>query len=131
MLEYLWWCGGDEAAPEPAEISADAMQAAAGLMDAYFLPMAARVLGDASIPTTERNARTLAAWIVETRPETVNVSAIRDGARLPSLRDSDAVKAAVQFLAEAHWLAKAPGTGTAGRPRGDWLVNPSIYGGGA
>ena len=131
VLEYLWWCGGDETAPEPAEISAAAMQAAAGLMDAYFLPMAGRVLGDASIPTAERNARTLAAWLIETKPETVNVSAIRDGARLPGLRDSDAVKAAVQFLAEAHWLTKAPGTGAAGRPRGDWVVNPKIYGGGA
>jgi hypothetical protein len=127
VLEYLWWCGGDHGAPEPVEISADAMRGATALMDAYFLPMAARVLGDASIPTAERNARTLAGWIVETKPQSVNVSDIRDNARLPGLRDSDAVKAAVQFLAEANWLERAPTTGNAGRPRGDWLVNPRIW----
>ncbi len=131
VLQFLWWAGGPEGEPEPVEISADAMHAAAGLMDGYFLPMAARVLGDASIPSEERNARTLAAWIMEKRPEAVNVSAIRDTARLPGLRDTDAVKGAVQYLAEANWLTKAPGTGGAGRPRGDWQVNPQIYEGAA
>jgi hypothetical protein len=64
VLEYLWWCvdGG----PEPTRISCAAMEAAAALMDAYFIPMAIRVLGDASVPADERNARTLAAWIMET-----------------------------------------------------------------
>ena len=59
VLEFLWWCVGD--GPEPARVSKRAMQAAAGLMDGYLLPMAARVLGDASVPADERNARTLAA----------------------------------------------------------------------
>ncbi|MBX6747143.1 MAG: DUF3987 domain-containing protein, partial [Acetobacteraceae bacterium] len=126
VLEYLWWAEGGGA--EPERITRRAMEAAAGLMDAYFLPMALRVLGDAAIPEDERNARTLAAWIMETKPEVVNVSAIRDGARLPGLRDSDAVKAACRFLMEARWLAEAPRTGQGGRPRGDFRVNPRLFG---
>ena len=125
VLEYLWWCA-KEGAPEPTGIGRDAMAAAAGLMRSYFLPMAARVLGDASVPAEERNARMLAEWIVRTRPEVVNVSAVRDGARLPGLRESEAVKQAVRFLADARWLfpVDAP---TGGRPRGDWTVNPCLW----
>ncbi len=104
------------------------MEAASGLMDAYFVPMAARVLGDAGIPVEERNARTLAAWIMETRPELVNISAIRDTARLSGLRETAAVKGACHFLVEAGWLAEAPRPSTAGRPRGDLLVNPRLFG---
>ncbi len=104
------------------------MEAAAGLMDGYFLPMAARVLGDASVPEDERNARTLAAWIMATRPDRVNVSAIRDTARLPGLRESGAVKVACRFLEEAGWLSSPEPDGKAGRPRGDWTVNPALFG---
>ena len=129
VLQFLWWCA-DPDRPEPSRISCRAMEAASGLMDTYFVPMAARVLGDASIPVEERNARTLAAWIMETRPELVNVSAIRDSARLSGLRETGAVKGACRFLVEAGWLAEAPCASTAGRPRGDWLVNPRLFGGG-
>ncbi len=136
VLEYLWWCGdGTSSAmpgigtirPEPSSISLRATQAATGLMDGYFLPMARRVLGDAAIPEDERNARTLAAWIVETKPERVNVSSVRDGARLPGLRESDPVKAACRFLTEAGWLSEDPGTGGPGRPRGDYIVDPRVW----
>ncbi len=52
------------------------MEAAAGLMDGYFLPMAARVLGDASVPEDERDARTLATWIMATVIEKAAVTAV-------------------------------------------------------
>ncbi|MBD0275095.1 MAG: DUF3987 domain-containing protein, partial [Acetobacteraceae bacterium] len=130
VLEYLWW-SIDATAPQPEAVGPAAMGAAVELMHAYFLPMAARVLGDASISAEERNARTLAAWIVETRPDRLNVSAIRDNARLPGLRESEPVKAACRFLAEAGWLREPPRTGAAGRPRGDWTVNPRLWGGAA
>jgi hypothetical protein len=126
VLEYLWWSTDPLAIVEPAFVSMDAMEAAAGLMDAYFLPMATRVLGDALVPEDERNARTLASWIIELQPELLNVSAIRDEARLPGLRESAPVKVACRFLAEAGWLREQPRTGTAGRPRGDWVVNPRL-----
>jgi hypothetical protein len=126
VLEYLWWAA-DPHAQEPQHVSLRAMQAATELMDAYFLPMAARVLGDASIPEEERNARTLAGWVMTTRPEKVNVSSIRDFARLPGLRESKTVKAAFHFLSEAGWLREAGRTGERGRPRRDWTVNPKIW----
>ncbi len=127
VLEYLNWTVDGRDAPEPREVGLQAMQDAAGMMDGYFLPMAARVLGDASIPETERQARTLAEWIVAMRPEMVNVSAIRDGARLPGLRETDAVKEACAYLAEGGWLREAPVPAKPGRPRGDWQVNPRLW----
>ncbi len=53
VLEMLWWTAGDHI--QPVEISCAAMLAAADMMDRYFLPMAKRVLADASIP--ERRAQ--------------------------------------------------------------------------
>lgn len=126
VLQLLWWCAEDNG-PEPATVGADALQAASDLMRSYFLPMAARVLGDASVPAEERNARTLAEWIMRERPAVANVSSIRDGARLPGLRESDPVKQACRFLADAGWLLPPVDTGQAGRPRGDWTVNPRLW----
>ncbi|HWX50542.1 MAG TPA: DUF3987 domain-containing protein [Roseomonas sp.] len=124
VLEYLWWGGRDT--NQPVSISAEAMAAAVTLMREYFLPMARRVLGDAAIPREEMHARTLAEWIADTRPERVNVSAIRDEARLPGLRESEPVKAACRYLLEAGWLIEAPMTGKRGRPRGEYLVSPLL-----
>jgi hypothetical protein len=126
-LEFLWWAAArDPREPEPSRISTPAMEAATGLMDAYFLPQAERVFGDAAISADERNARTLAGWIIKMKPEIVNISAIRDTARLPGLREAARVKAACQFLVEASWLRPAPLAGVLGRPRGDFLVNPRL-----
>ena len=126
VLELLWWCASADK-PEPQQVSDEAMRAAADLMRSYFLPMAARVLGDASVPAEERNARTLAEWVLRTRPAVVNVSSIRDGARLPGLRESEPVKQACRYLAEARWLSQTDDTGKPGRPRGDWTVNPLLW----
>ncbi len=126
VLEYLWWCS-DPTAPEPHEISERAVLAAAELMDTYFHPMAVRVLGDASIPQEERAARTLARWIHQTRPTVVNVSEVRDTARLDGLRETDSVKVAIEYLVHAGWLAAVPTSGRGGRPRGDYIPNPAIW----
>ena len=89
--------------------------------------MASRIFSDAAVPDDEKNARTLARWIVNTRAEKVNVTAIRDKARLPGLRETTDVKAACQFLVEARWLLEEPHTGRAGRPAGDFRVNPRLW----
>jgi hypothetical protein len=44
-------------------ISQEAVRAAAGLLDGYFLPMADRVFGDAVVPLSERRARVLARYL--------------------------------------------------------------------
>jgi hypothetical protein len=89
--------------------------------------MGARVLGDSSIPLEERNARTLAGWLMDRRPDRINVSMIRDEARLDNLRETDPVKQACKFLQDAGWLRDAPLTGGRGRPRGDYVVNPKLW----
>jgi hypothetical protein len=124
-LEFLWWCAG--AIPEPTSISKHAVEQAVLLMEEYFLPMAERVFGDAAIPIEERNARTLAAWIRRTRPETINVSKVRDEARLDGLRESSDVKNAFRFLVEAGWLSPPTKTGRPGRPAGTYTVNPRLW----
>ncbi|MCX7381594.1 MAG: DUF3987 domain-containing protein [Alphaproteobacteria bacterium] len=125
VLQYLWWCTGTAA--EPQFVQKRALEAAINLMESYFLPMAIRVFGDAGIPIEERNARTLANWIVDTRPQAINVSKIRDDARLPGLRESGDVKAACRFLLEARWLIDAPNNGGPGRPPGNYLINPKLW----
>lgn len=85
------------------------------------------MLGDSAVPKEERNARTLAAWIMDRRPDQVNVSMIRDEARLHHLRETEPVKQACKFLEDARWLREAPLSGGQGRPRGDYLVNPKLW----
>jgi hypothetical protein len=46
VLEMLWWCANSGCAAPPNRISGRALQAAATLMDAFFLPMAQRVYRD-------------------------------------------------------------------------------------
>ena len=91
------------------------------------MPMQQRVLGDASIPEDERDGRTLAKWIADTRPTKVNVTSIRDNAQLPGLRESKRVKAACRFLVEAGWLVEPDREVRTGRPRGDYVVNPMLW----
>lgn len=125
VLEFLRWCAED--ASEPTEVTRDAVEAACTLMREYFLPGAVRVLAEASVPQEERNARSLATWIAATRPGKVNVSAIRDDARIPGLRKTEAVKAASSYLCDAGWLVPVEPTGRGGRPRGDFIVNPRLW----
>jgi putative DNA primase/helicase len=89
--------------------------------------MAARVYGDAGIPVNEKNARTLAEWIVRTKPESINVSKVRDGAHLVGLRETQDVKNACQYLVEAFWLLEPSKSGKAGRPAGTYPVNPKLW----
>lgn len=103
------------------------MSMAINLMDDYFLPMAARVFGDAAVPQECRNAQTLLRWILKTHPKRINVSQVRDNAKLPGLRVSKDIKAACQFLVEADCLVDPQPTGIPGRPRGDYIVNPQLW----
>lgn len=128
VLEFLWWAAMPDT-PEPAEISFTALHAAAGLVDGYFLPMAERVFGDAAATDRERHAAALARWIVRTKPAKVNARALRETDKPPGLpRDANAIKAACTELVEARWLVAPPAAGGPGRPAGDYLVNPALWG---
>jgi hypothetical protein len=58
----------------------------------------------------------------------INVSKVRDEARLPGLRDTSRVKDACRFLREAGWLTEPNRLpGRSGRPSGDHAVNPNLW----
>jgi len=128
-LEWLWWCGKDGFAMPPTEISPAAFEAAAALTDEYLLPMAERVFGDAAATRNERNAATLARWIIKERPAEVHVRDLQRNVRLPGLRTAELIKGAANALVEADWLRPPPFLGGFGpRVPAIYNVNPKLMG---
>ncbi|MHB1304591.1 MAG: DUF3987 domain-containing protein [Acidiphilium sp.] len=126
-LEYLWWCGQDGMAPPPAEISENALAAACDMVADYFMPMAARVYGDAAATQADRDATTLARWIMKEKPDAVHVRTLQRHVRLPGLNTAEKIHAAAEVLIEADWLAPAPRGTQNGRARLAFPVNPTLY----
>jgi hypothetical protein len=123
VLEMLRWCGCEGMAPPPTEIGEEAFAAACHLVADYFMPMAERVYGDAAATTAERNAATLARWIVRGRAKEVHVRRLQRAIRLPGLNTAEAIHAAAAVLVEAGWLMPpAPGAFQA-RARSAYPVN--------
>jgi hypothetical protein len=128
VLEYLWWCGQDGAAPPPTQISQKAFTGAATLISDYFMPMAERVYGDAAATKADRNAATLARWIVSARPREVYARHLQRQVRLPGLKTAEEIREAAEVLIEADWL-RAPPTSTEFGPRAKiaYPVNPHSW----
>ena len=131
VLEWLWCCGKADMSLPPDSISKEAFTAAAALVESYFMPMAERIFGDAGASDIERNAATLARWVLEERPHDVHVRRLLREVRLPGLRSAEQIKKAADLLVEADWL-RAPIKTVFGQPRSVWSSTPSIpgYGGG-
>jgi uncharacterized protein DUF3987 len=130
-LEYLWWCGRDGFDPPPTRISETAFTAAAALVEGYFVPMAERVYGDAATSPQDRNATTLARWILKTKPAEVNVRLLQREARLPGLRKADDIRGACNVLVEADWLFPPPPRAKEFKPgsgKAAYVVNPKVWG---
>jgi hypothetical protein len=127
VLEELWWCAKDGLALPPDNITATAFAAAATFVSDYFMPMAERVFGDAAATEVERNAATLARWIVKERPGEVHVRQLQREVRLPGLRDAGQIKKAADALVEADWL-RAPAKTVFGQPRSRvvYIANPKL-----
>jgi len=94
------WRGGDE----PREISLATIEAAAEWIDDYAKPMAQRVYGDASLPMAERNAATLARYIVKAGLHTINRRELRRGAGKASLPWA---RLATPVTPMSHWDPRA------------------------
>lgn len=130
VAELLAWAirGG----PEPEAISARTIAAAAEWVDDYAKPMALRVYGDASLPLVERNAAILARFILKTGLRRINKQEIKRTykSQLPTMRTAQPLDEAIEYLCEAGWLFSAGerAGGTAGRPKGDYAVNPAVFG---
>ena len=92
VLEWLWCCAKADMSLPPDSISKEAFAAAATLVGEYFMPMAERVFGDAGATDVERNAATLARWIVKEHPDEVHVRRMLREVRLPGLRSAEQIK---------------------------------------
>lgn len=129
--ELMGWalCGGDE----PASISARTLAAAAEWVDDYAKPMAMRVYGDASLPLVERNAAVLARYILKLRMDRLNKRDLKRSphkSHLPTMRTAQPLDEAIAYLCDAGWLIEVGGRDSdfTGRSRGDYLVNPAVFG---
>jgi hypothetical protein len=126
VLEMLHWCGSDGMEPPPVQIGDAALSRACNLVADYFMPMAARVFGDAAATQAERNAATLARWIVRERAKEVHVRRLQREVRLPGLNTAKLIHDAATVLVEADWLAQAERDKEPGRPRVVYVVNPAV-----
>jgi hypothetical protein len=128
VLEFMWWCGASGIEPPPTQISAHAFAAATRLMREYFAPMAERTYGDAAANNDDRNAVTLARWIISERPPEVHVRHLQRNVKLSGLQKAGAIHAAAEVLIEADWLCPPPrGTEFGPRTRVAYPVNPALW----
>jgi hypothetical protein len=125
VLEMLWWGAHEGMSAPPTVISEKALLGAAKLVDEYFMPMAERVYGDAGTSKADRNAATLAKWIVKEKVTEVHVRHLLRDVRLPGLKTAEDIHNAALVLVEADWLREPP-TGAGKRPRMAYPVNPKV-----
>jgi hypothetical protein len=128
VLEHLQWCVV-YGRPEPRCISVESVDAAARLMDRYFLPMAERVFGDAAIPVSDLRAMALARYLHAQRLTRFNARTVRLQRINWMLREAGAMKDACSGLIEAGLIRPAPSTrpaGAPGRPSLDYEVHPAL-----
>ena len=127
VLEWLWCCAKADMSLPPDSISKEAFAAAATLVGEYFMPMAERVFGDAGATDVERDAATLARWIVKEHPNDVHVRRLLREVRLPGLRSAEQIKAAAKILVDADWL-RAPVIGFGAQSKVVYAINPRLWG---
>jgi hypothetical protein len=83
----------------------------------------------------DRNAATMARWIIAARPAELHVRHLQREVRLPGLRAAEQIRAAAEqiraaadALVEADWLRPpAPGTEFGQRGRIAYAVNPRLW----
>ena len=124
VIEYLWWCS-DPSVKEPEHISVHAVNAAAALMESYFIPMAERIYGDAAIPAVDRAAMVLVKYLRKSGLSTFNARMVRreiGGA----LRNASTMEAACATLVDVGLIRALPKQPGAGRKPLDFEVNTSV-----
>jgi hypothetical protein len=127
VIELLTWAatGG----PEPTSVSALSVAAALTLFEDYFAPMAGRVYGDAARPVPERAAVVLLKAVQARKARTLNKREVYRDWGLSGLTTAKQVQAALDVLEEGDCIQADPTVGAkGGRPSGDYLVNPRIFG---
>ena len=99
-------------------------------METWAKPTARRVFAEASVPQADRNTATLARFLLNERPSTINARHLRltKKSALPGIRDSKTMDEACTALCEAGWLRPAftrAGDGK-GRKAKIYDVNPRV-----
>ncbi len=128
VLTYLDWVT-EHRSIEPSQIDDATVFRAISLIDDYFYPMAKRAFGDAAFAQDQKDASTLAKWILKQRERRFNASELRRMENSP-LRDTKRIKSALQILMEAAWISEVGGRESSkkgGRQRKDYEVNPLIF----
>lgn len=128
VTEMMAWAFGYEDR-EPDEIGYKSLVAAIEYVESYAKPTALRVFGDAALPPVERNAATLARYILKQRLSQINVREISRSGGMPTLKRAPDIAEAIDHLVEADWLRPAPSRAgdSAGRAKGDFDVNPAVH----
>ncbi len=127
LLELLWWA--DSEYPEPTEVSFEAIQMAIELYDTYLTPMCERVYNMYYSPTENIEARALAKWIIENKPQSFILRDVYNNGNVANLRRKEQAETAANRLIDLNWLScKSSRAGnTAGRSRKTYYVNPEVY----
>lgn len=128
VSEFLAWAD-NEGAEEPTEVSERSLVAAIDFLEAYAKQTALRVFGDAALPPVERNAASLARYLLRNKLASFNAREIRDACGIPAMRETDTRDEAIALLVEADWLRASPSRkgDTKGRSRLDFEVNPHAF----
>ncbi len=127
LLELLWWASSEY--PEPTEISIEAIQAAIELYDTYLTPMCERVYNMYYSPSQNIEARALARWIIENKPQSFILRDVYNNGNVANLRRKEQAEKAANRLIDLNWLScKSSREGnTKGRSRKTYYVNSEVY----
>lgn len=127
LFELLWWASSEN--EEPTEISLEAIKTAIELYDTYLTPMCERVYNMYYSPTQNIEARALARWIIENKPQSFILREIYNNGTIANLRRKEQAQKAADKLVALGWLHynSTRGGNNAGRRRTTYYVNPEVY----
>ena len=129
IFEYLDWAidAFSDTGP-PTQVNANAVKRAIEFRERYIVPMQRRVMSLPRMDETTKNAKSLANFIVDEKPESVNVTQIRRSRMMAGVTDSKKVEEAISLLCDAGWLIPVKVKDKSkGRPKKDFRVNPEIH----
>lgn len=128
IFQLLAWTESPEGTAEPEAIGELAIRAAIAFLRDFAIPMARRTFGAAALPQAERDARSVARWLMQQAPlpVTVNARELRRRGDGPAISDADRIETALRELEAAGWCRPAHRSAQGGRPRKDWQVNPLL-----
>ena len=128
VIEFLTWAVERRNEPAPNAISAHSVNAAIAIVEGWIRPTLQRVFAEASLAKVQRDAMTIARWLLKDRFDLINSRELRRTAGFPGPKDAKDLDAALDVLVDADWLMPQPSReGGSGRQRKDHRVNRLVY----